>query len=48
LIAICAARSLAALSFEGAVTAHSFFCYSVEDKEDVDDLNPTRCEFKKE
>jgi hypothetical protein len=37
LIAIYAAMSLAALSFEGAVTAHSLFGYPVEDKEDVDD-----------
>ncbi len=48
LIAICAATSLAALSFEGAVTAHSLFGYPVEDKENVDDLNPTRCEVKRE
>ncbi len=48
LIAICAATSLAALSFEGAVTADSFFGYPVEDKEDIDDLNPTRCDVKKE
>ncbi len=47
LIAICAAMSLAALLFEGAVTAHSLFGYPVEDKEDVDDLNPTRCEVKR-
>ncbi len=48
LIAIGVATSLAALLFEGAVTAHSLFGYPVEDKEDVDDLNPTRCEVKKE
>jgi hypothetical protein len=48
LIAICAATSLAALLFEGAITAHSLFGYPVEDEEDVDDLNPTRCEVKKE
>ncbi len=48
MIAICAATSLAALLFKSAVTAHSLFGYSVEDKEDVDDLNPTRCEVKKE
>ncbi len=50
LIAIYAATSLAALLFEGAVavTAHSLFGYPVEDKEDVDDLNPTRCEVEKE
>ncbi len=41
LIAICAATSLAALSFEGAVTAHSLFGYPLEDEGDVDDLNPT-------
>jgi hypothetical protein len=40
--------SNAALLFEGAVTAHSLFGYPVEDKEDVDYLNPTRCEVKKE
>ena len=39
---IFAATSLAALLFEGAVTAHSLFGYPVEDKEDVDDLNPKR------
>jgi hypothetical protein len=48
LIAICAASSIAALSFEGSVTAHSLFGYPVEDKDDVDDLNPTRCEVEKE
>jgi hypothetical protein len=48
LIAICAAMSLAVLSFESAVTAHSLFGYPVEDEEDVDDLNPRRCEVKKE
>jgi hypothetical protein len=41
LIAICAATSLAALSFVGAVTAHSLFGYPVEDKDNIDDLNPT-------
>ncbi len=48
LIAICAATSLAALSFEGAVAAHSLFGYPVEDEDIVDDLNPTQCEVKKE
>jgi hypothetical protein len=48
LIAICAASSLAALSFEGAVTAHSLFGYPVEDEDDVDDLNPTQYKVKKE
>jgi hypothetical protein len=48
LIAICAATSLAALSFEGAVTAHSLFGYPVEDKDNVDNLNPTQCKVKKE
>jgi hypothetical protein len=48
LITICAATTLAALSFEGAVTAHSLFGYPVEDEDDVDNLNPTRCEIKKE
>jgi hypothetical protein len=41
LIAICAATSLAALLFEGSVTAHYLFSYPVEDEDDVDDLNPT-------
>jgi hypothetical protein len=41
LIAICAATSLVVLSFEEAVTAHSLFRYPVEDKDNVDDLNPT-------
>jgi hypothetical protein len=45
-IAICAATSLATLSFDGAVTAHSLFGYPVEDEEDVDDLNPTKCKVK--
>jgi hypothetical protein len=45
---IFAATSLAALSFEGAVTAHSSFGYPVEDKDNVDDLNPTRCKVKME
>jgi hypothetical protein len=48
LIAICAVTSLAALLFEGAVTAHSLFGYPVEDKDDVDELNPTQCKVKKE
>ncbi len=48
MIAICAATRLAALLFEGAATAHSLFGYPVEDKDDVDDLNPTRCKVKKE
>ncbi len=45
---ICAATSLAALSFEGAVTAYSLFGYPVEDKKNVDDLNPTQCKVEKE
>ena len=48
LISICAATTLAALLFDGAVTAHSLFDYPVEDEEDVDDLNPTQCDIKKE
>ncbi len=48
MIAICAATSLPALLFEGAITAHSLFGYPVEDKDDVDDLNPTQCKVKKE
>jgi hypothetical protein len=45
LIKICLATNLAALSFEGAVTAHSLCGYPVEDEKDVDDINPTRCEI---
>ncbi len=48
LIAICTATSLAALLFEGAVTAHLLFGYSVKDEEDVNDINPTRCEINSE
>ncbi len=48
LIAICAATGLVALSFEGSVTAHSLFGYPVEDKDNVDDLNPTQCKVEKE
>ncbi len=48
MIAICAATSLVALSFEGAVTAHSLLGYPVEYEEDVDDLNATQCKVKKE
>jgi hypothetical protein len=48
LIAICVVTNLAALLFEGAVTAHSLFGYPVEDEDNVDDLNPTQCNVKKE
>jgi hypothetical protein len=39
LITICAGTSLAALSYEGATTAHSLFLYPVEDETDVDNQN---------
>jgi hypothetical protein len=39
LITICAQSSLAALSFDGATTAHSLFSYPVEDENDIDDQN---------
>ncbi len=46
---MCSSKSCCfVVCFEGAVTAHSLFGYPVEDEEDVDDLNPTRCEVKKE
>jgi hypothetical protein len=48
LITICAATSLAALSCEGATTAHSLFLYPVEDETDVDDQNLAGCNFNKE
>ncbi len=40
LIAICTATSLAALSFDGTVTAHSLFGYPVEDEEDTRSMRP--------
>jgi len=48
LISICAATSLAALSFEGASTAHSLFSYPVEDETDIDDQNLATCDFNHE
>jgi hypothetical protein len=48
LISICAATSLAALSFDGASTAHSLFSYPVEDETDVDDQDLATCNFNKE
>jgi hypothetical protein len=48
LITICAATSLAALSYEGATTTHSLFLYPVEDETDVDNLNLAGCNFNQE
>ncbi len=48
LIKICTARSLAALSYEGATAAHSLFLYSVEDETDVEDQNLAGCNFNQE
>ncbi len=48
LIMICAATSLAALSHEGATTAHSLFLYPAEDETDVDDQNLAGCNFNQE
>jgi hypothetical protein len=48
LIKICTATSLAALSYEGATTAHSLFLYPVEDETDVDDQNLAGCNFNQE
>ncbi len=42
---ICTATSLAALSYEGATTAHSLFSYPVEDETYVDDQNLAWCNF---
>ena len=39
---------IAALSFDGATTAHSLFSYPVEDEDDIDDQNLPRCNFSKE
>jgi hypothetical protein len=44
---MCSNKSCALL-FEGAVTDHFLFGYPVEDKDNVDDLNPTQCKVKKE
>jgi hypothetical protein len=48
LITICAQSSLAALTFDGATTAHSLFLYPVEDENDIDDQNLPTCNFNKE
>jgi hypothetical protein len=48
LIMICTAMSLAALSYEGATTAHSLFLYPAEDETDVDDQNLAGCNFTQE
>ena len=48
LITICTATSLAALSYEGATTDHSFFLYPVEDETDVDNQNLAGCNFNQE
>jgi hypothetical protein len=48
LTTICTATSLAALSYEGATTAHSLFLYPVEDETDVDDQNLAGCNFNQE
>ncbi len=48
LITICTATSLAALSYEGATTAHSLFLYPVEDETDVDNQNLAGCNFTQE
>ena len=48
LIKICTATSLAALSYEGATTAHSLFSYPVEDETDVDNQNLAGCNYNQE
>jgi hypothetical protein len=48
LITICAQSSLAALTFDGAITAHALFLYPVEDENDIDDQNLPICNFNKE
>ena len=48
LISLCASTSLAALIFEGALTAHSLFGYPVEDEEDIDDIDLPTCNLRKE
>jgi len=46
LISICAATSLAAILYEGTITAHSLFRYPVEDETDIDDQDLATCDFK--
>ena len=48
LISLCASTSLAALIFDGAVTAHSLFAYPVEDESDIDDVDLPKCNFRKD
>ena len=48
LISLCASTSLATLIFKGASTAHSLFGYSVEDEEDIDDIDLPTCNLRKE
>jgi hypothetical protein len=48
LITICAATSLAALSYEGATMAHSLFLYPVVNETDDDNQNLARCNFNQE
>jgi hypothetical protein len=48
LITICVAMSLAALSFEGATTAHSLFLYPVENETNIADQNLASCNFNQE
>jgi hypothetical protein len=48
LIALCASTSLAALIFDGALTAHSLFAYPVEDESDINDIDLPMCNFRKE
>lgn len=48
LIAVCAATTLAALLYDGGLTAHSLFSYPVIDDEDIDDINPAKCNFSNE
>ncbi len=48
LVTICAAMIFAALSYEGATTAHSLFLYPVKDETDVDDQNLAGCNFNQE
>jgi hypothetical protein len=47
-IMICAATSLAALSYGGTTMAYSLLLYPVEDETDVDDHNLAGCNFKQE
>ncbi len=48
LISICTATGLAALLFNGAITAYSLFNYPVEEEDDVNDQDCPQRNFNKQ